>query len=157
MCVCVCVCVCEGEGGEISPDFHTALLASGLCVHSQRSQGGQETEGVWGASASDDESSSSSDDAGGGQQEVGTEQEEEEEESEVTGLKKYVESRNAAEATTEKAVDHPPGGSRVAPRGTTKGLVVNTGWGGTEEATMEKGVNRTASATTVVTAGILTN
>ena len=108
---------------------------------------------------------------------MGTEQEEEEE-SEHAGLKKYVEARNAAEAATEKAVGHPPGGGRAAPRGPTKGDVAGSaGWGGAgsllkgdrrgdlkgerkefkgEEATMKKGVSRTASASTVATAGMLT-
>jgi hypothetical protein len=33
-CVCVCVCVHVKVGKY--PDFHTALMASGLRVHSQR-------------------------------------------------------------------------------------------------------------------------
>jgi len=105
-------------------------------------------------------------------------EEEEDEESEHASLKKYVQARNAAGAATEKAVDHPPGGGRAAPRGPTKEDVAGSaGWGGAggpfkgdrkgdlkgegkdfkgEEATLKKGVSRTASASTVATAGMLT-
>ena len=110
--MCVCVCVQMKVGNSLI--FTLQVWLQDYASIRRELKEDKRLSEAWGAA--DEESSSSSDDEGGGQQAVGMEEEEEvDSEHEHGGLKKYVEARNAAEAVTEKAVDHPPGGGRAAP------------------------------------------